>query len=158
VLAHDVGIDGHAVLQTPGERELVGEFEFAAEGDSPGDGGDAEGRVGEPFLDVVDGGVALDGGTEGEDEFLDAAVVDALQQVLDVELLRADAVERRDDAAEYVVGAVVLLGALDGDDIADVLDHADDLPSAEGAGADGAGVGVGDVVAVAAEADVGACA
>ena len=43
--------------------------------------------------------------------------LDAAEQLLDVEFVRSDAIDGRDGPAEDVIGAVVLLGLLDGVDV-----------------------------------------
>ena len=50
-----------------------------------------------------------------------------------------------------MIAAAVDAGALDGDDVERLFDDADGVGGAVGVGADGAGVGVGDVLADAAE-------
>ena len=54
---------------------------------------------------VHGGGLALDVGVGGEDHLGDALGVDPAQELLDPELLGADALDRRDRALEHVVAA-----------------------------------------------------
>jgi hypothetical protein len=100
-------------------------------------------------------GFAFEGGAGGEDDFVDFAALDAGEEVGGAELVGADAVERRECAVEDVVDALVAAGALDGGDAGGLLDDADEALVADGAGAVGAGVDVGDVVADGAEAQAG---
>ena len=72
-------------------------------------------------------------------------------EVAQAKLLGADAVDRRERAVEYVIDAGVGAGLLDGVDIGGLFDDADQMRVARGAGAVGAGVDVGDVVADGAE-------
>lgn len=81
--------------------------------------------------------------------------MDAFEERGDVEVADAYAVDGRDDAAQHMVEAAILLGVLDGHDVLDVLDHADDVLDAFGAGTDGAEVRIADAMADAAVADVG---
>src|SRR4029078_8283131 len=50
---------------------------------------------------------------------------DPAEQLGDVEILRIDAVDRRQRAAQHGVAAVELTRALDRDDVARLLDHAE---------------------------------
>ena len=49
-----------------------------------------------------------------------------IEQLLDAQLLGADALDGADRALEHVVATLELAGLLDGDDVARLLDHADD--------------------------------
>ena len=51
-------------------------------------------------------------------DLLDALGLDAGEQLADLQLLGADALERAHRAEQHVVAAVELAGALDGDDVA----------------------------------------
>ena len=81
---------------------------------------------------------------------------DALDQLADLEVFGADALDGRDGAVEDVVAALELAGTLDGQDVERLFDDA------QHAGLSGRGrrrpgrdrLGVGDVVAVGAEAGV----
>ena len=66
-------------------------------------------------------------------------------QLFDVELFGADAVQRRNDAAQYMVHAVILLGAFDGDHVPDIFDHAYGIVTAHAVAADIAEFVIGDV-------------
>ena len=88
----------------------------------------------------------------GEHDFLDPALLDAVEQLADAEVGRLDAVERRERAAEHVVEAAVLVRPLERDDVDRLLDDADDRAVAPRVGADRAELLLGQVAAVAAEA------
>ena len=68
------------------------------------------------------------------------------------QVLRLDAVERRQRAAEHVVEAAVLAGALDREQVDRLLDDADDRAVAARVEADRADLLLGEVPALAAEA------
>ena len=74
---------------------------------------------------------------------------------VDAQVSRLDAVERRQRAAEDVVQAAVLAGALDRDDVHGLLHDADDRPVATCVRADRAELLLREVPALAAEADAG---
>ncbi len=75
-----------------------------------------------------------------------------LKQLVDPEILGIDAVERRQGAAEHVVEAAVLVRPLQGHDVGGLLDDADDRPVAPSVAADLAGLVLGPVAALVAEA------
>lgn len=65
----------HAVDQRTAQCELVGIFEVVAHGDALGQCTDEYLVAAGEFLeDVISRGVALDGGPEGEDDFLNGAI------------------------------------------------------------------------------------
>ena len=79
-------------------------------------------RVGQ----VERGGLAGRGRVRGDHDLAHAvAVRHAAEQLGDVQVLGVDAVDRRQRAAQHVVAAVELVGALDRDHVARLLDHAD---------------------------------
>src|SRR4029450_12256314 len=74
-------------------------------------------------------------------------------ELVDAEMSRLDAVERRERPAQHVVDAPVLVGALDREQVRGLLDDADDRTVAPGVGADRAELFLGEVPALPAEAD-----
>lgn len=96
--------------------------------------------------DVEAGGVALHGGAQGKDDFFDVATGHSFYQAVNLEVLGAHAVHRTDKSAQHMIESIVLLGALDGHDVADVLYHADGGAVAPGVGADVTHIGIADVV------------
>ena len=78
---------------------------------------------------------------------------DPAQQLVDPQVLGLDAVERRERAAEDVVEAAVLVGPLERDHVDGLLDDADDGAVAARVEADRAELLLGQVAALAAEAD-----
>ena len=79
--------------------------------------------------------------------------LDAAQQLVDAQVLGLDAVERRERAAEHVVEAAVLVRPLERDQVDRLLDDADDGAVAARVEADRAELLLGQVAALAAEAD-----
>src|SRR5713101_4536201 len=77
------------------------------------------------------GGLALDGGVHGEDHFARAARGDAAHE----------RVERRERAAQHVITAAIGAGALDGPEIGDILDDADEPGIAPRVATDAARIG-----------------
>ena len=72
-----------------------------------------------------------------DDGLADGALRDPVEELVEAQLLAPDAVERAQRAPEHVVAALEA-GALHGDDVAGVLDDADDLGVAPVVAADGA--------------------
>ena len=101
------------------------------------------------------GGLAFDCGIGGENDLVDVSGIDAGDQIRDAQLLRTDAVQRRDRSVEDVEDSVEVLGLLDGGDVGRLFDYADQPLVARRAGAVDARVDVGDVVADGAEAQIG---
>jgi len=89
----------------------------------------------------------------GEDDLADAPGGDARVELGDLEVLGVDAVDRRQRAAEDVVAPAVLVRALDRDDVAGLLDDADQAAVAALVLADAAARLVGEVEADLAEPD-----
>jgi hypothetical protein len=116
-----------ATLKGAGQGDLVGVFELAAHRQAVGDA--THRREGpQQARQVEAGGVALNAGGEGQDHFLHGHLAlggHPLHQRLNLEQLGADAVHRRDQAAQHVVGALELAGALHGQQVAGVGHHAD---------------------------------
>ena len=83
----------------------------------------------------------------------DAVPLDAAEQLVDPQVLGLDAVERRERAAEDVVEPAVLVRALDRDQVGRLLDDADDGVVAARVAADLARLLLGQVPALAAEAN-----
>ena len=76
-----------------------------------------------------------------------------MHQLVDPQVLGLDAVERRERAAEHVVEAAVLARPLERDEVDGLLDDADRRAVATGVEADRAQLVLGEVAALAAEAD-----
>ena len=110
-------------------------------------GDDQPGQVGRRRL-------ALEVRVGGDDQLGDGAVHQPGHELLDPQVVGAHAVDRADRAAEHVVAAAELAGALDGDDVLGLLDDAQDVVDAARVAADAALLGLGDVVAGHAEADL----
>src|SRR6185436_18040081 len=102
--------------------------------------------------EVERGRLALDGGVGGEDDLAHGVAAEALEQSADLEILRTDAVERRQRALQHVIPAAKATRAIDRDQIAGLLDHANDLRRALAVRADRTRIGLGEPVAGLAEA------
>ena len=63
----------------------------------------------------------------------DLAGFDAVHQIRDAQLLRADAVEGRNGSVQHVIDAVVVPRLFDGGDVGRLFDHADEALVARGA-------------------------
>jgi len=113
----------------------------------PGDGGDFDGKMRQLLANVVDSSIALDIGIERKYDLGDLFFRNPLHQVFDGELVGAHAIQWRNDAAQYMVNAVELLRAFNGDHVANILHHTKQLLVARPVGADVADDGVRHVQA-----------
>ena len=82
----------------------------------------------------------MDGGVDGEDDLANLARGDARDEALDVQIVGADAVERRQRAAEHVVAGAECCGALQRPQVGDILDDDQCGRIAARVGADRAGI------------------
>src|ERR1041384_1678574 len=96
-------------------------------------------------------GLPVDGRVEGQDQF--GLRAEPRDEANYVEFVRADAVERREGAAQHMVAPAERAGALQGPQIGEVLDDADRVRIALGVAADRTGVGRIEVAASGASAD-----
>ena len=81
----------------------------------------------EQARDIHRGRFALGVRIGREDDLLGALVGDALHQLADADVIRADMTHRRERAVKHMVQAAVLLCALEGDHVARVCHDADGL-------------------------------
>ena len=88
------------------ERALVEIIELAADRHAVREPRHLHVGVVQQVGDVVRGGLAIDRGVEREDDLLHRRIVRARDQRIDGQVLRADAVERRERAAEHVIARV----------------------------------------------------
>ena len=101
---------------------------------------------------VVRGGLALDRGTGGHDQFGHLAAFQACGQRIQAQLARADPVQWRQPTLQHVVQAAVAGGGLDRQAVGRGFDHAQLLAVAAAAGAGRAHLGLAEVAALAAVA------
>ena len=88
--------EGNAVDDTAAKGNLVSILQIVANGYAAGDSGDADSKWQQLFVEIEGGGVALHGGGECKDDLLDGrgdALLDALDEGVDVEVVNADAVD-----------------------------------------------------------------
>ena len=78
------------------------------------------------------GGLAFDRGIGCEDNFVNVARLDAADQVVDPQLLGADAVQGGERSVQDVIGTVEVFGFLDCGDVGGLFDHADEALVAGG--------------------------
>src|SRR6185312_7365401 len=84
------------------------------------------------------GGLAIDGGIERENDFAHLRLMGARDERVDTEILRADAIERRQRAAEHVIASTGGVRPLQRPEIGDVRNDHDDRAVAARIGAYGA--------------------
>ncbi|MNI12047.1 hypothetical protein D3C73_652150 [compost metagenome] len=101
--------------------------------------------------DVMSGRLPLDRRIDRDDDLLDRSFADAINECADIEVVGTDTVERRQRAAENVIGGVHRAGALQCPEVGNVF--ADDKHRVITAdiGADGAGIGRIDIAAARAD-------
>src|SRR5665811_1526102 len=108
------------------ERHFVGVFEVAADGQSAREFGDLHAERRQHPHEVGRGRFAFKIGVRRKDDLFNGVIAESLQEFLDAQLVRADARNRRNCAAQHVVAAAELTRPLDCDDIFGLLDDAED--------------------------------
>ena len=141
------GLNARPAAQRRRQRAFVEIIQFAADRHAVGEAGAFDAEMGKKVGDVMRRRLAVDRGVDGEDHLPDAAFRDAPDQFRNVEVVRPDAVERRQRASEHVVLGGKDPGALQRPEIADRLHHHDFFRIAARIGANGAGVAGVDIAA-----------
>src|SRR2546425_1915296 len=136
-----------AALQGLGQGDLVRILEVAADGQAARDARDAHAERAEQLREIERGGFALDVGVGGQDDLARGPILQAQQQFAHLQIVGADAVQRRERAKQDVVAPLELAGALHGEQIIRLLHDAEHAGVARGVGTDTARVLVGDVEA-----------
>lgn len=150
----DIIFYGYAVADAFGEGHFIGIFEFTAKCDAPGDGGNFQWEFLEFPSDIINGGISLDIRIEGENQFLDIPFRYPRHQGFDMQLIGANAIQRRNDASQNMVHPMELLGAFDGNYIPDVFHHTNQLLPAGRIAADIAEFAIGNILTAFAEFDL----
>src|SRR5262249_8265491 len=119
----------------------------AADGQAARDPGDPKADRPQQLGEVDRRGLALDARVRGEDDLLDAAAVEARQELAHLEVLRPDAVERGERAEEHVIAPAELAGALEGQEIVGLFHDTEGAALPRRIAADPAGILLGDVEA-----------
>ena len=96
----NVWLDFAATFDGLEHGDLVGEFEFGADGNAHADSRHLHAQGLEKFGKVNGRAFAFHRGAGGNDEFLDLAGFQPLDQVLELQLLGTDALQRREEAME----------------------------------------------------------
>ena len=137
-----------AVHDGAAQGQLVGVLDLVAHAHAARQDGDFDvGVRGQAAKNVEVGGVALHRRAQGQDYLLHPTLTHALLQAIDLDVTGADAVHGRNEAAQHVVQAMVLVGVLDAHHVLDVLDDADGARVTRRVAADGTHLGLADVVA-----------
>src|SRR5262245_62559489 len=152
VTADSLGSHFPTPAQRPAQCHLVRVLEVGADGKAAGEASHPDAAA-QAVGEVGSGRLAGHVRVRREHDLLDAVPLDAAQQLVDAQVLRLDAVQRRERAAEHVVEPAVLVRALDRDQVGGLLDDADDRVVAPRVTADLAGLILRQVPALAAEAD-----
>src|SRR5258705_1028712 len=140
-----------ASLQRSRQRDLIRVLQIAAHRNALRDPGDADAERFYQPRDVERGRLALHRRIGGDDHLLDS-LPEPRHQLPQLQLIRTDAVERRERAVQHVIAPAKLARALDGEEVGHRLHHADHPRVALRVPADRAGVVGGEVAAGGAEA------
>ena len=138
--------------ECPTEGDFVRVLQIAADGQAAGEASDADAAT-QAIGEKVRGCLARHVRVGREHDFLYPVSLDPAQQLVDAQMLRLDAVDRRQRAAEHVVQAAELVGAFERDQVGRMLDDADQRMVAARVEADRADLILGQVAALLAEAD-----
>lgn len=142
------------VLNAAGQGHFIGIFQFAAKGNATADGRDLYTGICQFLLYVVNGGIALNVGVECKNHFGNTPCLYTADECFYLQLIGANAIERRNNATQHMVSAVVLLRTLNSHHIANAFYHAYQFLLAHGAGANVADVAVAHIVALPAKPDL----
>src|SRR3954451_1753466 len=104
-------------LERSAERDLVGVLEVAADRQAGGDPGDLQAHRPQQPGEVGGRGLPLEVGVGRDDDLGDHAVGEPGHQLTGAQVVRPDAVDRADRAAQHVVPAAELARLLDRDDV-----------------------------------------
>src|SRR3954470_15011298 len=144
-------IDLSPSLERATEGHLVGVLQVAPHGQTACQPCDPKAHRLDQTGEVRRRRLALQVGVGGEDQLGHRPVLQPHHQLPHPQVVRSDALDRRDRAAQHVVAAAELARLLDRDDVLRLLDHADDGEVAPRVAADPALLGLGDVPADPAE-------
>jgi hypothetical protein len=133
--------------------DLVGIFEVRAYGNADSDSGDADAERLQQFGKVHGGGFAFGGGIRRHDDFFDGSFLQALDEGLNFQLLRAAPLQRRKGSAQHVIHAAIHPSLFNRENVVGFLNDADRPMVPRRADAIQTRIGVGDVVASGALAD-----
>src|SRR3954471_4450992 len=150
------GSDRAAAGKRAPERDLVGVLEVAAHRQPGGEARDRDVRRARVQLggDVQRRGLAGGRRVRGQHALAELAAPRPGVELSEPQVLRLDAVDRRERPAEHVVAAAELVRALDRDHVAGLLDHADHGAVAPLVQADRAAGALGEVEADLAQRDL----
>ena len=151
--APSYSLDVAAAFERAAERHLVGVLEVAADGQPARDSRHEHAERLQQTREIHRGRFAFDVGIGREDDLVDTVLLDTREQLLDAQLLGADAFDRRDRTLQHVVATLELTGALDRDDVARLLDDAQHRGVAAIVAAVRAELALGDVEALPAPRD-----
>lgn len=142
------------VLDGLAQSNLVSIFDFVAHRNPSGERGDLDvGKFGELAEDIEVGRISLHRRTQGQNHLVDGmsgragTLAHPLHQTIYLQLLRTDAVHRRNQTAQYMIETSELAGGLDHHHLLDILHHAYRRSIALHIGADRANLCIADIVA-----------
>ena len=106
------------------KRDGVRVFEIAAHRQTTRDSRHGDAQRFDDLRQIKRCRLAIHGGIGGDDDLLDRMVAKPVDQLLDPQRVRANAIERRDGAVEHMVEASVLLRFFYGNQIRRLFDNA----------------------------------
>ena len=98
------------------------------------------------FCMIIYGGIPLNIGVKGKDDFCNFFFLDTVHKGIDRKLVGTDPVERGYDTPENMIGSAELLGGFNGNHIADGFHHTDHIFPAHGIGTDGTDIGISHIM------------
>jgi hypothetical protein len=119
-----------------GEDFGVCEFDSRACGDASSEAGDFYAGIFEEGTDVKSGAVSGEIWIGGEDDFGDAAIFYAVNELIDIEAVGVDAVKRSDVSSEDVIDPFAGAGFFEIDDVSRLFDDTNNAFISSGVGAD----------------------
>src|SRR5919198_2380676 len=136
-----------AALEGPRERHLVRVLQITPHRETTGDPRDPDPERPEELREVERRRLALDVGVRRQDDLGRLTALEPREELLDLEIVGADAVERREGAEQHMVAPAVLARPLHRQEVVRLLDDAEQARVPRGIGADATRILVGDVEA-----------
>src|SRR5262249_32249512 len=121
-------LERFAAVDGAGKGRIVNEFKGPAHWEPSSKSRDSTTRLRDGASNVEGGGVPLDGRVRGDNEFADVSVTNAGGEIAQVQIFRADSVDRRQDTVEDVVKTPVVTGPFHDDHVLRLCHDADQLP------------------------------
>ena len=96
-------LDFFSVFHRAGKGHAVSEANIAADGDTAADAGDLDAGRFDETGEIESRGFAFRIGVRCKDDFLHRLILQAFQKLFDLEIFRADTIQRGERAMQYVI-------------------------------------------------------